>query len=120
MAGNRRRHTNSVQVGALLKWIVAAAFLAITGLGYVYVSNGTQRSGDEIKKLENQLKELQAKNEACEKTIAQLSSYKELQDRLKEGFITMQPITEDHIVRVNVPRHSPDEIRVVANRGTEK
>lgn len=120
MGANRKRHTNIVQVGSLLKWIVVAIFLGIAGLGYVYLSNQTQRCGTEIKNLETTLKRLQTKNEEAETRIALLSSHRELQRRLDEGFIKMEPITDARIVRVNVPRRTTDEIRPVANRGTEK
>ncbi len=66
MSGNRRRHTNTVQVGSLLKWVVIAFFLGIAGLSYVYRSNQTQRSGTDIGKLENDLKRLKDKNDEAE------------------------------------------------------
>lgn len=120
MGANRKRHTNTVQVGSLMKWVVIAVFLGIAGLSYVYLSNQTQRSGSDIKKLETELHRLQALNYEAEARIALLSSHRELQRRLDEGFIKMVPITDARIVRVNVPRRSTDEIRPVANRGTEK
>ena len=120
MAGNRKRHTNAVQVGSLLKWVVIAVFLGIAGLSYVYLSNEMQRSGNDISKLERDLRRLKDLNEEAEARIAQLSSHKELQRRLDEHFINMIAISDDRIVRVNAPAHSTDEIRPVANRGMEK
>jgi cell division protein FtsB len=120
MNGNRRRHANTVQVGSMLRWIVIAVFLGIAGLSYVYMSNQTQKTGTEIHKLETDLRELRARNDEAEAKIAMLSSHRELQRRLEEGFIKMTPITDDRIVRINVPRRSADELRPVANRGIEK
>ena len=112
---NRRRHTNSVQVGSLLKWVVIAIFLGVAGLSYVYMSNQMQRIGADNRKLENDLGILQAKNDKAQGEIAILSSHLELQRRLDEGFIKMEPITEASIVRINVPRIASGEIRPVAN-----
>jgi hypothetical protein len=120
MSGNRRRHTNTVQVGSLLKWVVIAIFLGIAGLGYVYLSNQTQRSGNDIHTLETHLRNLQARNNEAEVRIALLSSHKELQRRLDEGFIKLVSIPDASIVRINVLRRSTDEIRPVANGGMEK
>lgn len=121
MAGNRKRHSNTVQVGSLLKWVVAAFFLGVVGLSYVYLSNQMHTRENEIGKLEKELGELKVLNEEAQGRIAQLSSRTVLQRRLNEGFIKMIPITDDRIVRINVPAHAAgDEIRAVANQGTEK
>lgn len=121
MAGNRRKHSNTVQVGSLLKWVAAAFFAGVAGLGYVYLSNQMHVRGDEIHRLEKDLGDLKVLNEEARAKIAQLSSRPMLQRRLNEGFIKMIAITDDRIVRINVPaRVAGDEIRAVANRGTAK
>lgn len=120
MAGNRKRHTNTVQVGSLLKWVVIAVFLGIAGLSYVYLSNQMHTSGTDISKLEKELGRLKVLNEEAEARIALLTSHKELQLRLNEGFIKMIAITDDRIVRIATPQRSANEIRAVSNRGAEK
>jgi hypothetical protein len=120
MAGNRKRHTNTVHVGSLLKWVVIAVFLGITGLSYVYLSNQNHNTGADISKLENEVDRLKKLDQTAVARIALLSSHNELQRRFNEGFIKMIPIADDHIVRVTVPQHSTNEIRAVANGGTEK
>ncbi len=107
MAGNRKRHTNTVQVGSLLKWVVIAVFLGIAGLSYVYLSNQMHKtSTNENGKLEIDLSRLKVLNEEAEAKIALLTSHKELQRRLNEGFIKMVAITDDHIVRIATPQRS--------------
>lgn len=121
MAGNRRKHSNTVQVGSLLKWVIATFFLGIVGLSYVYLSNQMHTRSNEIGKLEKELGELKVLNEEAEARIAQLSSRTVLQRRLNEGFIKMVAITDDRIVRVSAPSHGPgNEIRAVSNRENDK
>jgi hypothetical protein len=121
MAGNRKKHSNTVQVGSLLKWVIAAFFLGVVGLSYVYLSNQMHARNSEISKREKELADLKVLNEDAEAKIAQLSSRAVLQRRLNEGFIKMIAITDDRIVRISAPpRGSGNEIRAVANRGAEK
>lgn len=121
MSFNRKKHSNTVQVGSLLKWVVAAFFLGIVGLSYVYLSNQMHTCGNEISKLERELNDLKVLNEEAQTKIAQLSSRTVLQRRLNDGFIKMIAITDDRIVRINAASHaSGNEIRAVANRGIEK
>lgn len=121
MAGNRKRHSNTLQVGSLLKWVVAAFFLGVVGLSYVYLSNQMHTRGNEIRKLEAELSNLKVLNEEAQAAIVRLSSRTVLQRRLNDGFIKMIPITDDRIVRINMPAHGGgDEIRAVANQGPAK
>jgi hypothetical protein len=121
MAGNRKKHSNTVQVGSLMKCVVALCFLGIMGLSYVYLNNQMHSRGSEISKLEKELTDLKVRNEEAGAKIAQLSSRTVLQRRLKEGFIKMIAITDDRIVRINTSVSGPgDELRAVANRGMEK
>ena len=121
MSGNRRKHSNTVQVGSLLKWVVVLFFLGVVGLSYVYLSNQMHTRGNEISKRETELRDLKVLNEEAQAKIAQLSSRTVLQHRLADGFIKMIAITDDRIVRISTPRHRPgDEIRAVSNRGMEK
>lgn len=120
MAGNRKKHSNTVQVGSLLKWVVAAFFLGIVGLSYVYLSNQMHTRGNEVARLEKDLAALKVRNEEAGAKIAQLSSRAVLQRRLNEGFIKMVPITDGCIVRITSPSRAGDEIRAVSNGGQEK
>ncbi len=120
MAGNRKKHTNTVQVGSLMKWVVIAVFLGIVGLSYVYFKNQMYKISTENGNMEIDLSRLKVKNEEVLAKIAMLTSHKELQMRLNEGFIKMVAITDDRIVRIATPARSADEIRAVSNRGLEK
>ena len=100
-------------------WLVAAIFAGIVGLRYVYLTTQIHGTGRQIHEMEIELKDLVGQNEAAHAKISQLSSRTVLQRRLGEGFIKMQPITDEHIVRIASKRPSiiTDEARAVANRG---
>jgi len=122
---NRRRHGNIVPVAALIRWVVAAFFVGSAGLGYVYVKNQMQTTGNDIRNLEAQLDALNTQDECARAQIARLSSHAYLERRLAEGFIQLTPITDDRIVRLHA--HSTasaagademDEMQPVSNRIT--
>jgi hypothetical protein len=121
MNGNRKKNTNTVHVGSLMKCFVAFVFFGISGLSYVYLINQMHARGNEISRLEKELGELNVKNEEARAKISTLSSRAVLQRRLNEGFIKMIAITDDRIVRLTAPvRGGGDEIRAVSNQGIEK
>jgi hypothetical protein len=122
---NHRRNRNIVPVAALLRWIVASAFLCVVGLGYVYFKNQMQSTGSEIRNLESQIAQVEMQDDVVRAQISKLSSRSYLQRRLAEGFIRMTPITDDHIVRLGGARtawnrggsnNSADGLRQVSNQ----
>ncbi|HET9418639.1 MAG TPA: hypothetical protein VFO30_04805 [Chthoniobacterales bacterium] len=113
-----RRNWNTVDAASLVRWLVLTAFLALTGLSYVYLTLQLYHLGDRKKALENELVSLRSQNDVVSAQIAALTSRIALQRRLKEGYLKMVPITERNIVRLTVPARSADEDRVqpVANQ----
>lgn len=126
MSLNRRRHANALPLLSMARWILMAVFFGMAGLGYVYFKNQLHTSGVEIKRLERELAELQTSCEVAQAKIASLSSRTELQRRLNTGFIKMQPITDERIVRVSGPgvpglaSAEPGELRPVVNARTDR
>jgi len=102
----------------LTKWVVAAFFLGVVGLSYVYLKNQLHTTGGQIKTLEKELSELTVENDLLRTKISTLSSQKVLQRRLDQDFIKMIPIAEERIVRIRTDARS--EIRAVSNEGSEK
>ena len=98
-------------------WLVGAIFAGIVGLCYVYLTTQLHATGRQIHDMEIELKDLIGRNEAAHAKISQLSSRTVLQRRLNEGFIKMQPITDDHIVRVASKATAGDETHPVSNKG---
>jgi cell division protein FtsB len=117
-----RRNWNTVNAASLARWIVVTAFLALTGLSYVYLTLQLYHLGDRKKALENEVASLRSQNDVARAQIAALTSRTALQRRLKEGYLKMVPIAERNIVRLTIPAHSADEDRVqpVANRGVRR
>src|SRR5437667_5219374 len=109
MNRSRHRNWNRVDAASLARWIVITAFLAFTGLIYVYLSLQLYHLGDRKKALENELASLRSQNDVASVQIAALTSRSALQRRLKEGYLRMIPITEQHIVRLNAPVRLPGE-----------
>src|SRR3979490_774570 len=109
MSRSRRKNFNTVDAASLARWIVLTAFLALTGLSYVYLTIQLDHLGDSKKSLENELAGLRTQNDVASAQITALTSRSALQRRLKEGYLKMVPISEAIIVRLTVPPRSPEE-----------
>jgi hypothetical protein len=120
---NRSHRTgwNSVGAASLARWIVLTAFLALTGLSYVYLTLQLYHLGDRKKALETEVANLRMQNEVASAQIAALSSRSALQRRLKEGYLKMIPIAEHNIVRMTIPaRNQEDTVQPVSNQRVAK
>jgi cell division protein FtsB len=117
MSRAQRKNVNRVNAAALARWIVITGFLALAGLGYVYLTLQLHRLGDQKKALETELVSLRQQNDVVNVQVAALTSRNALQRRLKEGYLKMVPIAEQNIVRLTSAHPAVDEnaIRQVAN-----
>ncbi|HEX4707901.1 MAG TPA: hypothetical protein VH229_09245 [Candidatus Udaeobacter sp.] len=111
-----------MNAASLARWIVMTAFLAVAGLSYVYLTLQLYHLGERRKAIENELVSLRTQNDIASGQIAALTSRSALQRRLKEGYLTMIPISEANIVRLTIPARSTDEdaIQPVANPSTTR
>ena len=118
MSRSRRKNFNTVDAASLARWIVLTAFLALTGLSYVYLTIQLYHLGDRKKSLENELASLRTQNDVASAQITALTSRSALQRRLKEGYLKMIPIAERDIVRLTIPMRSDGDnaIQPVANK----
>ena len=118
MHAPRRKVFNSINAASLARWIVITAFLALTGLIYVYLSLQLHDLGARKKALENELTSLRAQNVVTKVQIEALSSRSAMQHRLKEGYLRMIPISENNIVRLSAapPPSGEDALQPVANK----
>ena len=117
MKQRRRKNFNPIDAPSLARWIVLAAFAAVTGLSYVYLTVQLHHQGVQKKQLEQELVALRTQNEDARVQIAALTSRTALQRRLQEGYLKMIPITEQSIVRLNSSARAPgeDEVQPVVN-----
>src|ERR1700687_4281112 len=117
MSRSRRKNWNTVNAASLARWIVLTAFLALTGLSYVYLTLQLYHLGDRKKALETEVANFRMQNEVASAQIAALTSRSALQRRLKEGYLKMIPIAEHNIVRLTMPaRNGEDAIQPVSNQ----
>ena len=114
----QRKQFNTINAASLARWIVITAFVAVTGLIYVYLTVQLYHLGDRKKELERQLVNVHAENDVAQVQIAALTSRSALQRRLKEGYLKMIPIGEQSIVRLNTPAEvsSENAIQPVVNQ----
>lgn len=114
----RRKQFNSINAPSLARWIVITAFLALTGLIYVYLTVQLYHLGDRKKALETELTSVRSQNDTASVQIAALTSRTALQRRLKEGYLKMIPIAEQSIVRLSAPSGplGEDAIQAVVNQ----
>lgn len=98
------------------------AFLALAGLGYVYLTLQLYHVGEHRKAVENELASLRTQNDIATAQIVALTSRSALQRRLKEGYLKMVPIPEARIVRLTTAARPAEEdaIQPVANRSASK
>jgi hypothetical protein len=117
MNRHRRQKYNSVNAPALARWIVIFTFLAATGLSYVYLSIQLHNLGTARTKIEAELVAVAAQTEDANVQIAALTSHTALQRRLQEGYLKMEPITDDKIVKLGPPLRplTEDRLQPVAN-----
>jgi len=118
MNRHRRKNFNPIDASSLARWIVIIAFLATTGLSYVYLTVQLHHQGVQRRLLEQELIATRLQNEDAKVQSAALTSRAALQRRLKEGYLKMIPITEQSIVRLNSSARpvSEDDLQPVANQ----
>ncbi len=117
MQRNRRQQFNTINAPALVRGVLLTAFIAVTGLIYVYLTIQSYRLGDRKKALETELAGLRTQSDLATGQITALTSSTALQRRVKEGYLRMIPIAEHAIVRLNEGPSAPaeDAIQPVAN-----
>jgi hypothetical protein len=112
MSRSRRKNWNVVNAASLARWLVLTVFLALTGLSYVYLTLQLYHLGERKKALENELAALRTQSDVATGQIAALTSRVALERRVKEGYLELVPISERNIVRLTIPEHRPDDVRI--------
>jgi hypothetical protein len=113
---NRRRDTNTIEAGGLVLGVGACLLIMITGLFYVYLKNQQHAVGDRLRVVSAQLREAEARNQACSAKITALTSRSALMHRLEEKYIELEAIRETAIARVTPggPAEMDGELRTAS------
>jgi len=102
-SSNRRKESNEIHIGPLLRWLMLALFISGCGLLFVYIKNEQHFLGERTREVERQIHEAQAHNTVLLARISALSSRAELQRKLAQGVIALQPIQDHCIARLTPP-----------------
>jgi hypothetical protein len=114
---NHRTQINPLHLPSLVRWLLLALAFSACGLLFVYVKNQQHFLGDQTRKIERQIQEARAYNDVLLARISTLSSRTELQRKIAQHLITLQPIQDQYIARLTPPAAAADDgiLRTAAN-----
>ncbi|MBI3849049.1 MAG: hypothetical protein HY298_01980 [Verrucomicrobia bacterium] len=84
MARNQKNQSAAIRFGPALKALLLCLFIGGSGIGYVWQKNQIDQLGQQMKRREVRLSELQRQNKLGRDTLAALRSPKWLDYRVKE------------------------------------
>jgi len=102
-AGTRSTHVNQIHLASLARWLLLAFAFSACGLLFVFVKNQQHTLGEQARQVERQIREVRAHNEVLLARISTLSSRAELQRKLEQKIIVLQPIQDPSIARLVPP-----------------
>ena len=94
MAKNRKHQSAAIRFGPALKAFLLCLLIGGSGVGYVWQKNQIYQLGQQIRKREIHLKDLQDQNEKLRRQMAYMKSPPFLEARIKElnlGLVPPQP-----------------------------
>ena len=94
MAKNRKHQSAAIRFGPALKAFLLCLLIGGSGVGYVWQKNQIYDLGQQIRKRELHLKDLQDQNDKLRRQLASMRSPQYLQERVKEmnlGLVPSQP-----------------------------
>ena len=102
-----------------MRWLLVAVVIAGCGFLYVFVKNQQHFLGVQTREVERQIREAKALNDVLLAKITKLTSRAELQRKLEEGLIALQPIQDHSIARLTPPTEARADglVRTVSNQG---
>ena len=100
MSRNRVKEAHSLQLAAVLKWVVVGLALCLFGGSYVYEKNEVMRLATEVRNQETDLRGWKKRNQQLQYNIDRISSYDELRHRLAAMNSGMVRIGELKVVQM--------------------
>ncbi|MEI6491430.1 MAG: hypothetical protein WCO94_02695 [Verrucomicrobiota bacterium] len=119
MTTNRRKQVNPVHLSSLVRWLLVAAFIGMSALGFLFIKNQQFALADQIRQIERRIANVRSQNETLLARVTELSSRRVLQQRIAEGFISMKPIQDNVIARLTPPAQATADgvLRTAFNEG---
>ena len=100
--------SNPIEAAKLLKFLSVAFFIGTVALAYVYLKNQQFVLAEQIRQTERHIRDAQSRNEVLLASVTELSSRPMLQQRVREGFISVVAIPVDKIARLTPPGIAPE------------
>ena len=94
MARNRKHQSAAIRFGPAIKAFLLCVLIGGSGVGYVWQKSQISELGQQIRRREIRLGELQEQNEKLKKQLAVMRSPQFLEDRIRElnlGLVVPQP-----------------------------
>jgi hypothetical protein len=117
MAKNRKHQSAAIRFGPALKAFLLCLLIGGSGVGYVWQKNQIDQLGQQIRKRELHLKELQDQNEKLRRQMAYMKSPPFLEARIKEFNLGLVPPQPSQVWYLKEPKlESPKQSRELAAR----
>lgn len=94
MARNRKSQSAAIRFGPALKAFLLCLLIGGSGVGYVWQKEQIVRLGEQMKKRENELAQLQSENDKFSRQLAFMRTPQFLESRIQElklGLVRPQP-----------------------------
>ena len=107
MARNRKYQSAAIRFGPAIKAFLLCVLIGGSGVGYVWQKSQISELGQQIRRRELRLGELQEQNEKLKKQLAVMRSPQFLEDRIRElnlGLVRAEPA---QICRLTEPAPEP-------------
>ena len=107
MAKNRKHQSAAIRFGPALKAFLLCLLIGGSGVGYVWQKNQIDQLGQQIRKREMHLKELQDQNEKLRRQMAYMKSPPFLEARIKELNLGLVPPQRSQVWYIQEPKPEP-------------
>jgi hypothetical protein len=121
MARNRKHQSAAIRFGPALKAFLLCLLIGGSGVGYVWQKNQIYELGQQIRKREMRLKDLNDQNDKLRRQLAFMRSPPFLETRIKElnlGLVPPQPSQIWYLTEPCPQTNKPDGSRQLAARQT--
>jgi cell division protein FtsB len=105
MARNRKTQSAAIRFGPAVKAVVLCLLIGGSGVGYVWQKDQIAQLGQQIKKREQRLAQLEDQNEKFRKQLATMRSPAFLEMRIKELNLGLVQPQQQQIWRLAEPAH---------------